>query len=58
MGSLGCSTKERHRGDFPDHSDVKTTMMYIHAINSALGAFAVLWMDFEPPTEVLLCGSA
>ena len=24
-------------------------MIYIHVLNSALRAFAVRWMDFEPP---------
>ena len=50
-GSLGRSPKERHRGGSPWlHSDVKTTMMYIHVLNSAAWqAFAVRWMDFEPP---------
>jgi hypothetical protein len=36
--SLGHSSKERHGGGSPGcHSDVKTTMMYIHVLNRGPG---------------------
>ena len=38
MGRLGCSSKERQRVGSPWlQSDVKTTMMYIHALNRGPG---------------------
>jgi len=37
-GSLGRSPKGRHRGGSPWlHSDVMTTMMYIHVLNCGSG---------------------
>ena len=59
-GSLGHSPKERHRGGSPWlHSDVKTTMMYIHVLNRGPGGVrSPLDGLVSFLTEVLLCGSA
>jgi len=60
-GSLGRSPKERHRGGSPWlHSDVMTTMMYIHVLNrgpAGRRSQSAGW-TLNPLTEVLLCGSA
>ena len=56
-GSLGCSSKERHRGGSAWlHGDVKTTMMYIHVLNCGSGGVRSPLDGLCSLTEVLLCG--